>query len=176
MYCVKCKSKTENRILGYGYASNGRSYKYAICRECGTKKTQFSGDVVEGEGFEDIDEETEHFAHLAESAYKSVDERENFLSERGITKYKQDTDLSTEEHAVYLADGDVVVSYRGTVPTNVKDLQADARILMGNLKSGERYKRSEKVIEDIKAKYGDDTDITLNGHSLLAASKYHCNR
>ena len=57
-----------------------------------------------------------------------------------------------------------IISYRGTDPTNLEDLHNDAHILRGTQATTDRYKRSEKLYDDVKKKY--NSDITSVGHSL----------
>ena len=167
-YCIKCKKVTDNKISGMGYTANRRAYRYGICSDCGSKKTRFIPyDTISGEGFSDLDDETSTFAKLAESAYTPEKDRMEFLKSKDVDGYDQDDDLSDAEHAVYTKDGKVIISYRGTVPSNVNDLKADARILLGELKNGPRYQRSLKAYEDAKKKY-PDKEINLTGASLGA--------
>ena len=78
---------------------------------------------------------------------------------------------------------DIIISYRGTDPTNVLDLMADAQIFAGNpdflLGSPVgRFKQAEDTYLRIKEKY-PDANIMITGHSLgakeglLVAEKYN---
>jgi len=52
IYCVKCKSKTENKDEKKKMTKNGTPYMSAVCFDCNSKKNQFvSKKYAQGKGF-----------------------------------------------------------------------------------------------------------------------------
>lgn len=115
------------------------------------------------------------YARLASAAYnypQNPTEVKRILKGFGPTHHLEiDTSLSTEEHLVVYdrATNEVTVAFRGTVPTNPKDIATDARILAGTQKTSERYKDSVQLMQQVQAKYGSmegHPRVTVCGHSL----------
>ena len=75
--------------------------------------------------------------------------------------------LSTPEHAVWYNayKKDVHVSFRGTVPTNTKDLVSDAMLMVRSEGANARFTDSVHALEDIARKYSG-TSLSVSGHSL----------
>lgn len=64
----------------------------------------------------------------------------------------------------------VVLTLRGTVPTDKKDLVADANIPLNRLAKTERYIQDRAIVEQILQRYPPDQyEIYLTGHSLGGA-------
>lgn len=64
----------------------------------------------------------------------------------------------------------VMLTLRGTVPTDKKDLIADASIPLNRLSRSERYIQDKAVVEQILQRYPPDQyEIYLTGHSLGGA-------
>lgn len=86
-----------------------------------------------------------------------------------ITGYTLDSELSDENHVVIeKPDGNAIVAYRGTDPTNVNDLMADTLILTGKYKDavhlqGTRFNKADEYYRNAVNKYND---VELTGHSL----------
>lgn len=115
------------------------------------------------------------YARLSSAAYnypQNMSEVRRILKGFGPTHVLEiDTDLSTEEHLIVydIATNEVTVAFRGTVPTNPKDLATDARILAGTQKTTERYKDSIALMQQVQMKYGQMEGVprvTVCGHSL----------
>ena len=84
--------------------------------------------------------------------------------------YKIDTQLSNDMGIVIeRPDGTGIVAYRGTDPTNIYDLTADALIALGYNKEqgiaipGSRFDRAETLYKSANEKY---PFVSLTGHSL----------
>ena len=84
--------------------------------------------------------------------------------------YTIDTQLSNDMGiVVQRPDGTAIVAYRGTDPTNIYDLTADALIALGYNKEegraipGSRFDRAEKLYQAANEKY---PFVSLSGHSL----------
>lgn len=118
----------------------------------------------------EIPEEHKDELLMAEEVYKSPNERK-----REIMGYKYDDELSSKRWAIYVYDGDLklTIAFRGTVPTNVRDLGSDLKILLQDtlrmsrdvFKKSKYMSEARKVFELTKKKYPNH-DITLTGHSL----------
>jgi hypothetical protein len=84
--------------------------------------------------------------------------------------YTIDTQLSNDMGIVVKRpDGTAIVAYRGTDPTNIYDLTADALIALGYNKEqgiaipGSRFDRAEQLYKSANEKY---PFVSLTGHSL----------
>jgi hypothetical protein len=75
--------------------------------------------------------------------------------------------LSTPEHAVWYNayKKDVHVAFRGTVPTNSKDLVSDAMLMARAEGSNARFADAVSTLESLARKYSD-TSLSVSGHSL----------
>jgi hypothetical protein len=75
--------------------------------------------------------------------------------------------LSTAEHAVWFNAyrKDVHVAFRGTVPTNTKDLTSDAMLMMRAEGSNARFTDAVSTLESLACKYSG-TSLSISGHSL----------
>ena len=118
---------------------------------------------------------------FAEQAYAPLDStgayRENYHRQRAIQRrinanaltngYLLDKKLSDAETKVFFnpTTKKVSVAYRGTVPTNRKDLVSDWHILVGTERKDKRFQESAKNFERIRDRY-KGYDITTTGHSL----------
>lgn len=111
--------------------------------------------------FDTMSDETKLHAHIANQSYSKVGQREKSLG-----GYELDESFSGKKHAVYhnKNTNKTIISYRGTDPTDAEDLYNDAHILKGTQATTDRYKRSEKLYDDVASKYG--SNITATGHSL----------
>jgi hypothetical protein len=75
--------------------------------------------------------------------------------------------LSTAEHAVWYNayKKDVHVAFRGTVPTNSKDLVSDAMLMVRSEGANARFTDAVSTLEFLARKYSD-TSLSISGHSL----------
>ena len=84
--------------------------------------------------------------------------------------YTLDTDLSSPEQKVFVnKKGKPLISFRGStsssIPQFTRDwLQSDLAILTGREKKDPRFQRSQKLVEAVDKKYGQNA--MLIGHSL----------
>lgn len=75
----------------------------------------------------------------------------------------------------FVKDGKAVISYRGTDPTDMADLMADAAIAMGwNHMSG-RFWEADRVYQAAVKKYGAE-NVEVTGHSLGGAEALYVAR
>ena len=167
-WCAKCKIHTDNGDSSIVKTRNGRTRQISTCLVCQTKKSRFIA-TRDKDGGSIPDEQSTLYANLAGSAYEPEKDRVAYVQRtvQGIS-LEQDGELSDAEQAVYVDEKGkkVIVSFRGTVPS-VNDAISDARIVLGTLKRGRRYKKSEKVVDEVKEKY-KGYDVELTGHSLGA--------
>jgi hypothetical protein len=81
--------------------------------------------------------------------------------------YTFDPEYSTDNASTFIRpDGTAIIAYRGTRPTNLDDLNADASILAGQHRSNDTHPRfieAQNHYNFVKSKY-DFVDLT--GHSL----------
>jgi hypothetical protein len=75
--------------------------------------------------------------------------------------------LSTAEHAVWFNAyrKDVHVAFRGTVPTNTKDLTSDAMLMMHAEGSNARFTDAVSTLQSLARKYSG-TSLSIRVHSL----------
>lgn len=109
-----------------------------------------------------------HDAHLAEAAYSGAAE---------VSGWQTDTEFGAfnAEHRVYHKDGKAVVAYRGTIPSNKKDLGADALLAVGLQDKSNRFKRAVRTADKVVAKYGKE-NVRVVGHSLGASKAAYVSR
>lgn len=87
--------------------------------------------------------------------------------------YNLDKELSTHNHQVYYNDNNknLVVNVVGT--HNLNDIKTDVNLLLGNLKSTQRYKSAKKTVEKAKFKYNKKNGVNIVGHSLGGSIAQH---
>ena len=108
------------------------------------------------------------YANLAAAAYTN----------KTPAGYKKDRRLSDRRSKVYTKNDKVYIAYRGTNPTNISDLWADARILTSTEAYSQRFMEAERKLHATRDKY-PSAKPELLGHSLggsLAAYVGHGNR
>ncbi len=85
-------------------------------------------------------------------------------------------DVSIDEYAdmakVFKHNDKVTISYRGTDPTNPRDLAADGIIMTGALKTSPRFNRALALYDEVEGKY-PDSQIAVTGHSLGSSQAIH---
>lgn len=91
-------------------------------------------------------------------AYMGTSERQD------MDRFKYDGDLSDDRTAVYHDGGQSIIAYRGTVPTDVKDLWDDTMIVLGKESWAPGYRKALAKYDQVAKKYGNS--ITVTGHSL----------
>lgn len=125
----------------------------------------FGGSKKPDEVVDRADLEKDVYAQLADAAYGKRD-----VSKLG---YTVDPELSNQNATTYVdPQGNAVVAYRGTVPTNKEDLEADAHIMVGSRKH-KRFDDAVDLGKRAKQKYGDKLQVT--GHSLGGTQALHVN-
>lgn len=114
----------------------------------------------------------EKFARIADAAYYNENRRglrrilEGDAQTRG---FRVDEMLTSDENLVLYnpATREVVISFRGTVPT-AKDLATDLSIGLGMHTSSQRYRQSVELTRIVQKKYGGMgyNPVEVAGHSL----------
>ena len=97
-------------------------------------------------------------AKLSDEGYKSTKKRNN------IEDWLYDVDISTKDHALHKKGNTIVLTARGTNPSDLRDLRMDKNILLGNFENDKRFKTYEKFYKKAQEKYPQATFIT-NSHS-----------
>lgn len=84
-----------------------------------------------------------------------------------IEGYKLDTELSND-NAVTITrpDGSAILAYRGTRPTNIDDLNADAAILAGQHRTDTPHPRFIQALDQYNLVSQKYENVDLTGHSL----------
>ena len=105
---------------------------------------------------------------LSKVAYKKY--QNNIENAIQHTNYKYDPELSSQTEKVFYNPNtkETVISHAGTNfrDKNIfNDLKADSAIFFGLEKQNKRFKQSQKHLNKVKNKYGNDK-ITVIGHSL----------
>ena len=77
--------------------------------------------------------------------------------------YDIDEELSDYKTKTYVKDGVALVSYKGTDPTNIVDLDADVTIAIGTQRYNPEFKKAVSLAQRAKEKYGT---VYTTGHSL----------
>ncbi len=93
---------------------------------------------------------------------------DNYLAQEGISPdWSLDESLSSDKHIVATNSktGKAVVAFRGTDKTNLGDIEADARIIMGNEGNHPHFTSAREVMRDAIAKYGKE-NVRTAGYSL----------
>jgi hypothetical protein len=113
------------------------------------------------------------YAILSNLAYEYYDKPFE-VAEKNMKKYLPNHEIlpefSDSNSVVVKKNNDVIISYRGTNPTNISDLVADVKIATGFPLTG-RFDEAQKKYEAVRATY-PDADITTTGHSLGGALGY----
>jgi hypothetical protein len=86
-------------------------------------------------------------------------------------------DLTSPDRVVYQHDRTkhVVLAFRGTDPTNPRDLVSDAILAMGNEEISHRFFNAEEITKKTIARYGKN-NVTVTGHSLGGSQAMHVSR
>lgn len=86
---------------------------------------------------------------------------------KDIDGYTLDEDLSTDREAIYANENakTVIIGFRGTVITDIRDIISDANIVLGSQDRNERFKASLDKYQEVEDKY-PNYKIGLTGHSL----------
>jgi len=133
------------------------------------KKEIDFGDIVDvGEmNRREADRIMRRYAVLSSIAYDYYDSKDN--AEDNLKKFlplhEIDHDLSDKNSVVVKKGNDVIIAYRGTRPTNLSDLNADAKILFGFNPLTDRANEAQRKYDMVKDKYPNSI-ITTTGHSL----------
>jgi len=99
-----------------------------------------------------------------DASYQSTNDARHRLDKQG---YIMDDELSNIEEKVYNnpTTGDLLIAYRGSMNLQNDWLDTNISLLKGDLKSSERFKRSNDVYQKAKKKYNKDK-VTLVGDSM----------
>eukprot|EP00976_Prorocentrum_cordatum_P101211 1192530-Prorocentrum_minimum.AAC.3 len=117
------------------------------------------------------------YALFARASYFEGDTkqiRKLFDNVPGLSNFKLDKELSTKKNSVFVDNitGEVVISYKGTNPTNFEDLYDDLQIIRSQENHTSRFKQAENLYTSVKNKYGKN-NIKIVGHSLGGAIAMH---
>ena len=120
-------------------------------------------------GYSKMTTEMKLRAKMASLAYDKPTDRPKELE--GL---KLDEEINTKYHMVY-AGSKVYLVFRGTAPTDVRDLISDYRIVKGQEAGNERFREALKIADKVHKKYPKKTIVTV-GHSLAGAISQYVDR
>ena len=127
-------------------------------------------------------ENSEKYSVLSKATYwfhdnPDYDEVEKKIESYGLENYKIDRELSDDESLVLFNDqgNEVTLAVRGTDPTILKDLHADAQIAVGMEGVTERFTGEFEKFEHMREKYPYHKH-TVTGHSLGGNISYKIGR
>lgn len=114
------------------------------------------------------------YAILAKAAYFEGDTtkvNQLFNKIPILRNFKIDNSLSTKKNSVFVNTntGEVVISYKGTNPTNIEDLYDDLEIIRGYEDQTSRFEKANELYKNVEKKYGSQ-NIKITGHSLGATA------
>ncbi len=128
---------------------------------------------------EKLDTKRVKYSHLAnvsyETYYKTIEKANDYLKSNNETNGFKIVESLTNKESTVLHNPitkETHVSYRGTDPTNIKDVGADLAILTALEKKTKRYKNAENKFIKTVEKFGKD-NITVSGHSLGGGQALH---
>ena len=107
------------------------------------------------------DGEDDLHAYYASQASYGSDKHHKLLTSYG---YTQDPSLSSNDTRTYTRPDKTIVSYKGTNPFSLKDLNADKDIGLGRHRSNREFKAASDTAKRAKEKYRNK--IITTGHSL----------
>ena len=99
-------------------------------------------------------------AKLADASYRPPKQRP-----QDIEGYKLDSQFNDTYYCVYHKGKKVYLCFRGTSPTDARDLKSDLQIVRGGEIGDGRFKESLAVADRVRAKHKNKTLVTV-GHSL----------
>lgn len=118
------------------------------------------------------------YAVLSDAAYNyydyGKDDATNTLVDY-LPLHSLDEKLSDDKSIVITdKDGHVIIAYRGTDPSNPKDLLTDLTdvALKSPVSSFGYFEEALKKYDSVKTKYGNDANIVTTGHSLGGSLAY----
>jgi len=100
-----------------------------------------------------------------------------YQQNRMVDNYTYMKSLSTGDRAVYQhrRTKKVVIAFRGTDPTNWRDLTTDALMTTGLGAYGSRFKNARKITAEVIQRYGKE-NVSVTGHSLGGSQALHVSR
>lgn len=118
--------------------------------------------------------------------YEGREYAQKQIKDYGLTEWTIDDELSDLNSVVLVnpEDKELVVSYRGTDPTNINDLIADVGIFTGRHRSAvqgirdqfdDRFSKASRKYESATQKY-PDYSTSLTGHSLGGSQALYVGR
>lgn len=106
-------------------------------------------------------------AFLAGISYKPLPKRTTTRLAKMIGSLHYSQSLSNDEVAVWKQEnGQLLIAIRGTMFDSLQDLKTDALLLMGKLRTTDRYERNRDHIKSIQTKFPISR---MTGHSLGGA-------
>jgi len=108
-----------------------------------------------------MDDEEEIDAYNAAQAVYGSNKHHEALLSKG---YVQDPSLSSNVARTYTKPEQTIVTYKGTNPLSLIDLDADAAIGLGTHRQNQEFKKASETAKKAKEKYKNK--IITTGHSL----------
>jgi|APHM01.1.fsa_nt_gi Protein of unknown function (DUF2974). len=115
-----------------------------------------------------------HMAYLGEDCFECNKFRKA-LRKRGLSQnYKVLPEFSTKDHVAFknAETNNAVLAFRGTNPTNTRDLRADLAIATGLQAFAPRFADAGKVTREMIERFGKE-NVHVTGHSLGGSQALH---
>ena len=100
---------------------------------------------------------------------------QKYLNENQLD-FAIDTELSTRESLVLYNENEVKIVYRGTKPTNAKDLATDFLIWQGHEERSPQFKAAKEQIKQARSRYGQIDELlgySLGGNKAVSMGNLH---
>ena len=110
----------------------------------------------------------EFYSILADRAYNRREDLPEGIQKISFDEY---SDMAN----VYKFGDKVIISYKGTTPTNLSDLRADAMLTVGLEQYDPKFIRALNLFEETRKTY-PESQITLTGHSLGSVLGSHVSK
>jgi len=103
--------------------------------------------------------------------WKSADKAYDKVAPNNLGEgFEKIMDSPTLDAYLRKSDRSILVASRGTNPTDIGDLSADAQLLMNRLKLTRRYKTDKALLEKVMEQFSpEEYEYYLSGHSLAGA-------
>ena len=105
------------------------------------------------------------FAKISRLAYETDSKKQRELARN--LGYKIDNEFSNQYHTVLIDEKnkDVIISFRGTNPTDLRDIKTDINIFKNSKEKDERFNEAVEIFDKVKNEYSD-YKFSSTGHSL----------
>ena len=104
------------------------------------------------------------YAQASKEAYATGDANVKLYDQNSNRYFNLERQFGTDNAVVYSCSDEVIIAYRGTIPTKPSDLIADLAIFRGAEHGSYRYADCVTIYDNVKSKFNQK--LTVTGHSL----------